>query len=88
MGEVVAVIGHPLDEMEGESLARAMLRFNTSIVALFDAMILNPGAYLGPGEEFRVTGTRGEVVVERGMEGRVNHSKKVASHLSSESPSL
>jgi len=69
--EVVAVIGHPLDEMEGESLVRAMLRFNTGIVALFDAMILNPGAYLGPGEEFRVTGTRGEVVVERGMEGRV-----------------
>jgi predicted dehydrogenase len=67
--EVVAVTGHPLAEMEGESLARALLRFRSGTVAVFDA--LRAGAFMGPGEEFRVTGTLGEIVIEKGRGGRL-----------------
>jgi predicted dehydrogenase len=67
--EVVAVTGRPFEEMEGESLARALLRFESGAVASFDALF--GGAHLGPGEEFRITGTRAEVIVERGPAGRV-----------------
>lgn len=72
MGEIaaiVAVTGRPIAEMEGESLARALLRFESGAVAVFDA--LYGGAALGPGEEFRITGTRAEIIVERGPAGRV-----------------
>lgn len=67
--EVVAVVGHPLVEMEGESLTRALLRFRSGTVALFDA--LYAGAVMGPGEEFRITGTEGELLIERGRDGRL-----------------
>lgn len=67
--EVVAVTGRPLADMEGESLARALLRFQSGIVAVFDA--LHAGSFMGPSEEFRVTGTEGELLVEKGHEGRV-----------------
>lgn len=67
--EVVAVVGHPLTEMEGESLTRALLRFRSGAVATFDA--LYAGAVMGPGEEFRITGTEGELLIERGNQGRL-----------------
>ncbi len=67
--EVVAVIDHPLAEMEGESLARALVRFASGKVAVFDA--LRAGAVAGPGEEFRVTGMDGELVIEKGNGGRL-----------------
>ncbi|MCX6048488.1 MAG: Gfo/Idh/MocA family oxidoreductase [Chloroflexi bacterium] len=67
--EVVAVIGHPLAEMEGESLTRALLRFQSGVVAVFDA--ISAGAFIGPGEEFRITGTQGELIIERGLHGRL-----------------
>jgi len=67
--EVVAVTGHPLAEMEGESMARALLRFRSGIVAVFDA--LHAGAVMGPGEEFRVTGSEGELLIEKGRGGRL-----------------
>jgi UDP-N-acetyl-2-amino-2-deoxyglucuronate dehydrogenase len=67
--EVAAVVGHPLAEMEGESLAHALLRFRSGIVATFDA--LHAGAFIGPGDEFRVTGAQGELVVEKGSNGRL-----------------
>jgi UDP-N-acetyl-2-amino-2-deoxyglucuronate dehydrogenase len=67
--EVVAVVGHPLAEMEGESLAHALFRFQSGMVATFDA--LHAGSFIGPGEEFRVTGTQGELVVEKGSDGRL-----------------
>ncbi len=67
--EVVAVIGHPLAEMEGESLARALLRFRSGTIAVFDA--LYAGAVMGPGEEFRITGTEGELLIEKGNQGRL-----------------
>lgn len=69
IAEVSAVTGRPLAEMEGESFTRALLRFESGVVALFDA--LHGGAVLGPGEEFRITGTLGEILLERGPHGRL-----------------
>ena len=67
--EVVAVTGRPLAEMEGESLTRALLRFASGTVAAFDT--LYGGAVLGGGEEFRVIGTQADLLIERGLQGRV-----------------
>jgi predicted dehydrogenase len=67
--EVVAALGRPLAAMEGESFARALLRFRSGVVANFDA--LYGGAVHGAGDEFRVTGTLGEIIIERGWHGRV-----------------
>lgn len=66
---VVAVTGHPLAQMEGESLARALLRFASGLVVGFDA--LHAGAFMGPGDEFRITGSQGELVLEKGRDGRL-----------------
>jgi len=62
MTETVAALAHPFPAMEGESLCRALCRFESGVVAVFDAM-LAPGP-LGPEPLFRVTGTRGELVIE------------------------
>jgi len=67
--EVVAITGRPLAEMEGESLARALLRFDSGVVAAFDT--LYGGAVLGGGEEFRLMGTKADLLIERGQHGRV-----------------
>ena len=64
--EVVAVTGRQIPEMEGESYARSMLRFESGVVAIFDA--LNGGMFIGPGEEFRITGTLGAGKGEVGEE--------------------
>lgn len=69
--EVVAITGRPLEAMEGESLCRALLRFTSGQVALFDAM--RAGSFVGPGEEFRLTGTTGELLIEKGGNGRLLH---------------
>jgi predicted dehydrogenase len=60
--EVVAALGHPFPGMEGESLCRALCRFDRGRVAVFDAL-LAPGP-LGPEPLFRITGTKGELVIE------------------------
>ena len=39
--EVVGVLGHPLAQMEGESLARALFRFDSGKTAVFDAMMID-----------------------------------------------
>ena len=62
--EVVALVGYPETEMEGESLARALLRFDAGVVAVFEA--LYGGEFERPGEEFRITGTKGELVIYNG----------------------
>ena len=41
--EVVAALGHPHPGMEGESLCRALLRFESGTVATFDAMLTTGG---------------------------------------------
>ncbi len=60
--EVVAVTGHPFQQMEGESLCRALCRFDTGPTASFD-VILSPGP-TAPLPLFQVTGTTGELVVD------------------------
>ncbi len=67
--EVVAVTDHPLAEMEGESMARALLKFASGTYAVYDA--LRAGSFKAPSEEFRVTGTIGEIIIEKGSAGRV-----------------
>lgn len=72
--EVVAVTGRPLADMEGESLTRALLRFESGLVAGFDALFA--GECIGTGEEFRLTGTKGELIIERGLHGRLLYFSK------------
>jgi len=60
--EVVASLGYPRPEMQGESLCRALLRFESGLVASFDAM-LTTGA-IAPQPLFTLTGTAGEITVE------------------------
>ena len=60
--EVVAALGHPDPRMEGESLCRALLRFDSGTVASFDAMLTTGG--IAPQPLFTVTGTTGELTVE------------------------
>ncbi len=62
--EVVASTGHVMKEMEGESLCRALCRFDGGVVASFDAVLV-PGA-AAPVAPFQLTGTGGEIVVEHG----------------------
>jgi len=63
--EVVAVTGRVIPAMEGESLCRALCRFDSGVVASFDA-VLSPGP-AAPVAPFQLTGTRGEIVVEHGQ---------------------
>ena len=48
--------------MEGESLCRALIRFESGVVAAFDAMLTTGAIANQP--LFTVTGTRGEITVE------------------------
>ncbi len=60
--EVVAALDHPYPGMEGESLCRALLRFQSGIVATFDALITAGPIANRP--LFTVTGAVGELTVE------------------------
>ncbi|MBM4436443.1 MAG: Gfo/Idh/MocA family oxidoreductase [Actinobacteria bacterium] len=64
---VVAVTGHPLRQMEGESLVRSVLRFASGQIATFDAL-MHDGP-MAPEPWWRVTGTRGELLIEGGHTG-------------------
>ncbi|MDA0337353.1 MAG: Gfo/Idh/MocA family oxidoreductase [bacterium] len=65
--EVVGIIGHPLKEMEGESLTRALLRFQSGKTAVFDAMMID--TVFAPDPWWRITGTKGELTIDTGFEG-------------------
>lgn len=65
--EVLAVTGRPYPAMEAESMCRALCRFESGVVASFD-MLLVPGPS-APMPLFQITGTKGEIVIERS--GRV-----------------
>lgn len=67
--EVVAALERPFEKMEGESLARALLRFRSGRVANLDLLLSD--APLAPESMFRLTGTAGEIVVDAGSGGRV-----------------
>ena len=60
--ETVAALGRPDPRMEGESLCRALLRFESGTIASFDAMLTTGG--IAPQPLFTVTGTTGELTVE------------------------
>ncbi len=60
--EVVAALGYPHPDMEGESLCRALIRFEAGVVAAFDAMLAAGAISNQP--LFTVTGTKGELTVE------------------------
>jgi predicted dehydrogenase len=72
LGEIEAVVAasaRPIADVEGETLLRALLRFRSGAIASFDAVWA--GAFMGAGDEFRVTGTLGEIIIEKGNTGRV-----------------
>lgn len=60
--EVVAALGHPYGRMEGESLVRALLRFQSGLVASLDLVLADTP--FAPESLFRVTGDRGELTIE------------------------
>ena len=65
--EVMAVTGRPYEAMEGESMCRALCRFDSGVVASFDAIVA-PGP-VAPLPLFQVTGSGGELVID--VAGRV-----------------
>ncbi|MXY58105.1 MAG: Gfo/Idh/MocA family oxidoreductase [Gammaproteobacteria bacterium] len=67
--EVIAATARHVADMEGESSAHALFRFESGVVGTFDAL-QSTGA-VGPVEDFRITGTNGELVMERGRNGRL-----------------
>lgn len=70
MGEIREVIGavdRPLEQMEGESLVRSLIRFESGKVATFDALMAE--TVLAPEPWWRITGTKGEIIIEGGFEG-------------------
>ena len=67
--EVIAATTRHIPEMEGESLAHALLLFESGVLGTFQA-IQSTGT-TGPIEDFRITGTRGEIVIQRGRDGKL-----------------
>ena len=62
--EVVAALDYPFGAMEGESLAHAVLRFESGKTGAFHALrhtIVNE-----PDPWWRITGTTGEIVIDHG----------------------
>lgn len=67
--EVVAVTARPLEQMQGESLARALFKFQSGHVAFFDAMMLE--TVLAPDAWWRIKGTKGEITISGGFSGGI-----------------
>lgn len=60
--DVMAVTGRPQVAMEGESLCRALCRFDGGVVASFDALLAVAAGTSLP--RFQLTGTTGEIVID------------------------
>ena len=58
---VVGVVGYPMEEMQGDSLMRSLVQFESGVYASYDGMMVNTP--LGPQESWRITGTDGEIVI-------------------------
>ena len=65
--EVVGTLGHPLKQMEGESLARALFRFDSGAIAQFDAMMID--TVFAPDPWWRITGSKGEITIQASLDG-------------------
>lgn len=63
VAEVVGTVGRPYAPMQGESLVRALLRFRSGVPAVLDGLMHD--APFVPEPMFRVTGTTGEITIER-----------------------
>jgi predicted dehydrogenase len=63
--EVVATMERPYQRMEGESLVRALFRFQSGRVASFDLMLTD--APIARQDMFRISGTRGEILIGLGI---------------------
>ena len=72
LGEIdaaIAITGRHIEAMEGESFAHALFRFQSGVTATFDALL--HASPVAPTEDFRITGSTGEIVIEHGREGRL-----------------
>lgn len=72
LGEIdsaIATAGSHIAGMEGESWAQALFRFQSGVVASFNALL--HGSAVANTEDFRITGSSGEIVIEHGREGRL-----------------
>lgn len=67
--EVIASTGSHIPDRETDSFGLSLMRFQTGVVATFKA-VLTTGA-IGPEADFRITGSEGEIVLERGRNGRL-----------------
>ena len=67
--EVVAVLDHPVAEMQGESHVRSLMRFRSGKLATYDALMVDYEGVMAPEPWWRVTGTRGELLIEGGLKG-------------------
>ncbi len=61
LDEIVAVTGRIWEQMDGESLVRALCRFESGVVASFDIMLATGAVALQP--HFQFTGTKGELII-------------------------
>ena len=75
ISQVVAAFDRPMERMEGESLARALLRFESGLIAVFDAMMVD--TVLAPDPWWRITGTRGEITIDAGFAGSIEGGVKL-----------
>ena len=69
ISEVFCATSRHVLEREGESHAHAIFRFESGVIGSFQA--LESVGPVGPVEDFRITGTDGELVIERGRKGRL-----------------
>ena len=67
--ETVATTGRHIADMEGESWTQALFRFQSGVIASFNALL--HASPVGNTEDFRITGSGGEIVIEHGREGRL-----------------
>ena len=62
LDEVLAVTARPYPAMEGESLCRALCRFDSGVVASFDVIVRD--GPVAPVPMFQITGTSGELTID------------------------
>jgi len=60
--EVVAITGNPLSKMEGESLVKAIFKFQSGKFATFEAILAD--TCFAPDPKFKITGSKGEIVID------------------------
>ncbi len=67
--EVVAVLDYPVAQMQGESHVRSLMRFRSGKFATYDGLQVDYEGVMAPEPWWRVTGTRGELLIEGGLKG-------------------